>query len=203
MQPLSANQITRIAELIATKTPSEIAQELGVPRSTIYRRLAKTSTKRLVEIIQDDYTTSNLPVAAELMGDLIQEGKEINGQGRYKACERLLEGAGVLPSATPSIYIQQIFQNNQITLNPVLKGVLDGHLKEMDEIVDVEAESCKVGSKDVQLSETNVLDEKLSENNVQLSHTNDCTVYDPPVQNTTHFAIRDKVVRDKRDRDEK
>jgi hypothetical protein len=45
----------------------------------------------------------------------------------------------VVPSATQSTYVQQIFaQQNQLTLSPMMLGLLKGHQKEIGDFLDVE-----------------------------------------------------------------
>jgi hypothetical protein len=45
----------------------------------------------------------------------------------------------VVPSATQSTYVQQIFaQQNQLTLSPMMLDLLKGHQKEIGDFKDVE-----------------------------------------------------------------
>jgi hypothetical protein len=136
---ITTNQIAQIAELTnAGHSISEIAARVGTTRATVYRRLANGSVKKLIEIIQKDFIHECLPAAADNITKVIQDGAKLSNQ-QYRASERALESTGVLNTQSQSIYVQQIFSGNQITLSPQLQSLVDKHLSGLsDNSIDAE-----------------------------------------------------------------
>ena len=130
-------QDIQLAEQRAEGLPlHEIARQNGFHESTASRKLQKPEIKALVERIQAELIKTSIPQAAENIRHAVEQYKpqaalptnqrdsQLREHG-FKASQRLLESVGILPSHTPSVLIQQIFNQNDPQIGQEL-----GQLKE-------------------------------------------------------------------------
>lgn len=106
-------------------TYKEIGPVLGVSKQAVWSHLSKPEIKAEIEEMQKEFLSENLPVAKEVMTQIIRDGGRVDNQ-RYKACERVLESAGMLPSMVGSVFIQNL---NHLT-NKSSDSRINGHLSE-------------------------------------------------------------------------
>jgi hypothetical protein len=123
-----------------------IAKEFEVNARTIYRHRKRPEVIQLIEKVRQGVVERDLPVAYKNWGKYLRDGSKDKTSQRFKfeATEKTLQMADVLPSANPSTYIQQIFNQNNFVLSPLLQKVLEGHTKSLmfggngDQVVEAE-----------------------------------------------------------------
>ena len=146
-------------QLSATGMPQdEIAKTLGVSQPTISRlqkanqEAIQKETERLMSSIPDiiAQTARDIKTADKLskalagegdieeLSDLLRSDKTILTKFMelaYKKQSDVLRTAGIFPSTTQSIYVQNLFQNgSQAIISPNILQVLGKHLKNVTEI---------------------------------------------------------------------
>lgn len=120
-KPEIRNEI--VTSIAQGKSQMETAKETGVSVSTVHRLIQKPDIKALIEE-QRGRLSSGLPKAAENVLSLIEKmdtapdarSKELS----YKASSDLLKSFGLFPSATPSIAVTQIYNENAVIVSPEL-----------------------------------------------------------------------------------
>ena len=123
----------RIAELLAqgSKIPkTQIAKAMGMSRKMVYYYENKSSVQNMVKSIQEKFLQENLPVATQNIHDIVHKKVSKLGDRRlqFDASRDVLKSVGMLPTTEQSIVVQQMFQQNNIVLNPIVQGILDKHL---------------------------------------------------------------------------
>ena len=130
--------------LMENKSIIGIAREAGVERTTVYRQLKSSEFRKYLQGYQKSFIEENLPKADRVYKKILdKEGDDIPTlKLQLEAGRDVMHASGVVPSATQSTYVQQIFaQQNQLTLSPMMLGLLKGHQKEIGDfmgVVDVE-----------------------------------------------------------------
>ena len=112
-----------VASIAQGKSQMETAKETRVSVSTISRLVKKPDIRELIED-QRERLSSGLPQAAANVLSLIN-GMESAPDTRskelgYKASSDLLKSFGLFPSATPSIAVTQIYNENAVIVSPEL-----------------------------------------------------------------------------------
>lgn len=139
-----------VSEMLAQipKIPkARIARAMGIDRKTVYRYEEKANVREMVNNIQEKFLQENLPVATQNIHNIVHKKVKKLGDRRlqYDASRDVLKSVGMLPTTEQSIVVQQMFQQNNIVLNPVVQGMLDRHLNSLmnfkSDVVDVEPES--------------------------------------------------------------
>ncbi len=123
------------------KTIVGIAREAGVERTTVYRQLESSEFRKYLQTYQKSFIEENLPKADAVYKKILdKKGDDIPTlKLQLEAGRDVMHASGVVPSATQSTYVQQIFaQQNQLTLSPMMMGLLKGHQKEIGDFMDVE-----------------------------------------------------------------
>jgi transposase-like protein len=127
--------------LIEGETISGIAREVGVDRGTVYRVTKSSEFRKYLQGYQKSFIEENLPKADAVYKKILDkkgdDDKTLKIQ--LEASRDVMHASGVVPSATQSTYVQQIFaQQNQLTLSPMMMAMLKGHQKEIGDYMDVE-----------------------------------------------------------------
>ena len=136
-------ELQQIADGIAIegKSVATIARETGVCDRTIYRKLHSESFRTFLQTYQHDFIKDNLPDASKTYRDILKKktGSK-NSKIKLEASRDVMQASGVIPSREQSIYVQQIFNQTQIILSPVVKELLSKHgdsLRFGDDVIDV------------------------------------------------------------------
>ena len=144
---LTPQDIQLAEQRAAGQTLENIGNLNNLPLTTTHRRLQRPEVKALIERIQAELIETSVPIAADNIKHAVEKYKEpattitvtdkkgntkelpyVDEQLRehgFKASQRLLESVGILPSHTPSVLIQQIFNQNDPQIGQEL-----GQLKE-------------------------------------------------------------------------
>ncbi len=120
-----------VSELLAQKMPKKrIAEVMGIDRTTVYRYIEKANVREMVETIQGKFLQENLPVATQNIHDIVHKKVSKLGDRRlqFDASRDVLKSVGMLPTTEQSIVVQQMFQQNNVVLSPIVQGMLDKHL---------------------------------------------------------------------------
>ena len=123
------------------KGMSEVARGAGVHRTVVYKKLGNSEFRKYLQGYQKSFIEENLPKADAVYKKILdKEGDdEKTLKIQLEASRDVMHASGVVPSATQSTYVQQIFaQQNQLTLSPMMLGLLKGHQKEIGDFMDVE-----------------------------------------------------------------
>ncbi len=118
--------------LVEGKPITHIARELGRDRTTVYHMIKTDSEfKELIISKQKSFIEKNLPIAEdtyERIGRL--KGKK-DLKLRLEAGRDVMKAAGVLPSGEQSYVVQQVFNQQNIYMTPVMKEILANHVKQL------------------------------------------------------------------------
>ena len=128
---------------------NEIATQTQVSRQTIAKTLNKPRLQTLIETQRDKLLNDFLPTASNNIKHCLdsfrtpgQKDKQLQYFG-YKASEKVLEAVGIFTSHSPSIMVQQIYNNQQIHVHPVIAGLLSSHGQTFDAEFEEEEEEEK------------------------------------------------------------
>ena len=133
---LTPQDIQLAEQRAAGQTLENIGNLNNLPLTTTHRRLQRPEVKALIERIQAELIETSVPIAADNIRHAVEQYKpqadlpsdqrdsQLREHG-FKASQRLLESVGILPSHTPSVLIQQIFNQNDPQIGQEL-----GQLKE-------------------------------------------------------------------------
>jgi len=127
--------------LITGKGMTEIGREVGVHARTISRNLESSEFRKYLQAYQKSFIEENLPKADAVYKKILDKKEDDipTLKLQLEAGRDVMHASGVVPSATQSTYVQQIFaQQNQLTLSPMMLGLLKGHQKEIGDFMDVE-----------------------------------------------------------------
>jgi predicted transcriptional regulator len=134
----SEEEAKMVALRLEGKTHSAIANEVGTSVVTVCRHLNKKEMKVLIENIRNDIISETLGDAAENVKmaiknyrnpqkeTIITKGgekaeiidKQLRDHG-FKASLAMMQGVGVIPSAAPATYIQNVYNDNRRVEIPV------------------------------------------------------------------------------------
>lgn len=130
----------------------DTAKRLGLVEGTVRNARTRPSVKALVERMKQELIDTTLPKAVanirqaienydkplerDHMGKPMADGLQARDHGMM-ASIRLMEGAGLVPSKSQAIYIQNI--DNSVTIMPLVRQLIASKLEEVDEdeIVDI------------------------------------------------------------------
>jgi predicted transcriptional regulator len=126
-----------IAKALAGKVSQQkIADQLGVSQSTISRLASRDDMKALIEQ-ETIRLLGSVPQAVDNLTDLVNEMPQMTNvkekELAFKASRKVLEAAGILNSASPSLSVVNIVQRNSIVLSPIVKAMLDRLLESSKE----------------------------------------------------------------------
>jgi predicted transcriptional regulator len=135
-----------VSKMIAEKVPkTQIAKAMGVSRATIYTYEAKANVQEMVKSIQEKFLQENLPIATQNIHDIVHEKKPMKSADKRlwaEVSQNVMKSVGMLPTPDQSIVVQQMFQQNNVILSPVVQGLLDKHLSSLmnfkADVVDAE-----------------------------------------------------------------
>ena len=104
----------------------QIGTDHGIPKSTAQYQLSKPELKAYIERVQADLIQSSLEIAKANYKYAIKkyQDQDTDVQLRdhgFKASKELLQATNILPSATTSIMIQQIYNDNRNEVPDVVK----------------------------------------------------------------------------------
>ena len=126
-------KIEELAKLSAIgKSCKEISNEVHLEKSTIAKKLKDVDAKKILESFQKYYLTYAQDVKRGFMELVLSKDPAV----RQKAISEYHSILGISPSHTPSIFINNLYQNNrQQIVAPEVTKLLGKHLK--DNIMDV------------------------------------------------------------------
>lgn len=128
-----------IAKALAGKVSQQkIADQLGVSQSTISRLASRDDVKAMIEQ-ETIRLLGSVPQAVDNIADLVNEMPQMTSvkekELAFKASRKVLEAAGILNSASPSLSVVNIVQRNSIVLTPIVKAMLDRLLESSKEVL--------------------------------------------------------------------
>jgi len=127
--------------IVKGETITGIAKEAGVTRVTVYRQMRSSEFRKYLQGYQKSFIEETLPKADAVYKKILdKEGDDKDTlKIQLEASRDVMHASGVVPSATQSTYVQQIFaQQNQLTLSPMMLDLLKGHQKGLGDFLDVE-----------------------------------------------------------------
>lgn len=140
----------QIAESMATtNNQAETARQLGVHKSTVCRIVKEDDVRVMIETEQLKFLTS-LPNARENIQHLVDNYRQKDESGlpildkeerdkAWKSSMEMLRSAGMLPSNSMSIFIQNTYnQQNNTILSPIIKELLEAQGKYMEDLIGEE-----------------------------------------------------------------
>lgn len=140
----------KIAESVAvTGNQAETARQLDISKATVCRRMQNDDVKAMIEAEQAQFFQS-LPKARENIQFLIENYLALDEEGSlvlpkddrdkaWKSSMEMLRASGMLPSHSPSTFVQNIYQQtNNMFLNPIIQDLLAAQGQEMLNIIEVE-----------------------------------------------------------------
>jgi hypothetical protein len=143
---ITAQDMAICEQRAAGQTLEQIATSNGLGhRSVAYRKLSRPELKEIVESIQEDFVSKSVPEAAENIVYAIKAYKDKDSDTQlrehgFKASQRALEMVGILPSHTPSLYVQQIFNHTDVHTSVEVNQLQSFLSSQMSQIIDVEPE---------------------------------------------------------------
>ena len=121
-----------VKRLAVGEKPKRIAKDVGLSHSQGYRFASKEDIKALIGQEQKKLVEA-VPDAVETVKELVREMKTIPKKDTtrrelsYKASLYALKAVGIMPSPIQSQFITNIYQENNVTLSPVLLALLEAH----------------------------------------------------------------------------
>ena len=120
----------KIAALAAIDTPvADIARQVGLGRTSVYRHLEDDEVKDRLKAVQAElYKGETLEIAVKSFKNLIagypQDDPQLREHG-YKSTVELLRSANVLSTNKPSVYIENVNNDNRQVISVTLQKILD------------------------------------------------------------------------------
>jgi hypothetical protein len=127
-----------IQGLALCETQKSIAKDVGISPSQISRFSSKGEIKPFIEQEQMRLVEA-VPDAVENVKELVSEMKSIPKKDikrrelSYKASVDTLKAVGIMSTPVQSQVIANIYNDNKVILSPVIKKLIDEHLKKFDE----------------------------------------------------------------------
>jgi predicted transcriptional regulator len=117
-----------IAKALAGRVSQQrIADQLGVSQSTVSRLANRDDVKAMIEQ-ETIRLLGSIPQAIDNIAGLVNEMPQITSVKEkelgFKATRKVLEAAGILNSASPSLSVVNIVQRNSVVLSPIVEAVL-------------------------------------------------------------------------------
>ena len=112
------------------KTGRDIAKSIGIPRRTTYQILSKPEIKKFIEDTQAQIITSCLEPIRDNYFHLISNYRtntnEQEKEHGFSAMKEVCKIAGIAPAALPSVFIQNLMQDNRTQIiTPLMQGILE------------------------------------------------------------------------------
>jgi hypothetical protein len=133
-----AIQASAIAMRAAGATLDAIGDKVGLSHQTISRALSKPGLDKLIDAARNEIINDLLPKSIDnvkfcVNGMQTSTDKQFKYFG-YDISKEILKSVGLLASPTTSIQFQQIFNQQQVIINPVIQRLLQDH----DAIIDAD-----------------------------------------------------------------
>lgn len=145
---MKQTQAEKIANLTAQgMTGLAVARELGVCPATVYRRRQDEDVRSLIEDAQKRVYLNNLNTIADTVSGLVQgyqqndcstDKAKFEKNHGFRVIERLCEATGIFPAHTPSIFVQNIYNDNRTELSPIVLDLLKSHNCLPDDPIEAE-----------------------------------------------------------------
>jgi hypothetical protein len=146
--------------LIATetakgKTQLMVEQETGIPQPTVSRRLKKPQVREMVDRLQCELIQDTAEEIKATITDLVKGYKANTCKGKkaavekehgFKCISRIAEMTGMFPSHTPSILLQQNFNQPDPAVSEelsVLSRFIQSRLAEVLDVTPDQADTAK------------------------------------------------------------
>lgn len=138
---LSPSDIKLAKARAAGKTLKEAGSIIGVSEATAHRRLSQPEIKALVEEITAKMIATSIPQAVENIQYVVEQyqttdNQQVKDHG-FKASTRLLEMAGIFPSHTQSVFIQQINAAGDVHITSELSQLQSFLDAQMGQTIDI------------------------------------------------------------------
>ena len=143
-----------VKRLAVGEKPKSISRDVGLSQSQVYRFARREDIRALIE--QEHMKLMvHVPDAVKKVGSLVEGmGKAKDKDERrlcYEASREVLKIAGILPTATQSTFIQQVYrQQDNPFLSPFIQELMNEHEKKMQfseqELQELEGEKDKEGN---------------------------------------------------------
>lgn len=134
----------QIADLrvMGSKSITNIGHIVGLSHSRVSKRLQKKEVQEYIESLQRRLMKETLPGAFDNVNTAIgvylhTEDQQMREHG-FRASMEVLKAASILPSPTPSVFIQNLQQNN--IMSPIVAEVLKKHFMGMTAPIDMNEE---------------------------------------------------------------
>jgi AcrR family transcriptional regulator len=126
----------------------DIAESTGLHPATVYRKRTKSGgIKELIEAAQQQIIQDNIAQVARTVTRLVHsyddnrckdDGSRLEKQHAWRAIEKLAEAIGIFPAHTPSIFVQNIYNDNRTELSPIVADLLKSHNVLPDDPIEAE-----------------------------------------------------------------
>ena len=123
-----------VKRLAVGEKPKSIAKDVGLSQSQIYRFENREDIKALIEQEHKNLVEA-VPDAVQNVKELVREMKTIPKKDlkrrelSYKASQDTLKAVGIMPCQAQSQFTTNIYQQNNMTLSPVLLKLLEAQNK--------------------------------------------------------------------------
>lgn len=122
-----------------------IAEQVGLSQPSISRFANKEDVRAFIEQEQLKLVEV-VPDAVENVKSLVKEMKKIPKKENkrrelsYKASVDVLKSVGLLPTPLQSQTLVNIYQDNKQLISPIIRKLLDEHMKKINSFVDKQSE---------------------------------------------------------------
>ena len=120
-----------VQRVLSGKNISQVAREVGVTNTTVYRVLKRENVKDYIEkhtmrMLED------MPEAVDNVSRLVKGMKDEDDVNKLKLCYQatrdVLTVGNVLPSQTQATFVQNIYnQQNNLIMSPVIREMIEKH----------------------------------------------------------------------------
>lgn len=131
-----------VVKQLAVRTPQTvIAEQVGLSQPSISRFANKEDIRAFIEKEQLKLVEV-VPDAVENVKSLVKEMKKIPKKENkrrelsYKASTDVLKSVGLLPTPVQSQTLVNIYQDNKHLITPLIRKLLDEHMKKFNSFVD-------------------------------------------------------------------
>ena len=128
--------------LFQGKTYREIAEAFGVRGDFAWRALNKEGMRDKFEGYLKQYLAMTLPDALAQSVALVKDENPASMEMmklKFQEIDKVMKTAGLRPSDGTSVFIQNLTNVNSFE-NPLVKGMIDNHVKNLLDYVPVDAE---------------------------------------------------------------
>ena len=134
-----------VKQLAVRTSQTVIAEQVGLSQSSISRFANKEDVRTFIE--QEQFKLVEVvPDAVENVKSLVKEMKKIPKKENkrrelsYKASTDVLKSVGLLPTPVQSQTLVNIYQDNKQLITPLIRKLLDEHMKKINSFVDKPSE---------------------------------------------------------------